>query len=95
MSRFTAVDRNTDYLLPPSVNEWLRQDHLARFVIKLIDQLRLGELVRRYADRGSDGWHPAMILSLLVHCYATRVHSSRKIERACDDSVVFRFMAPN
>ena len=95
MSRFIAVDRDTAYLLPPSVNEWLPQDHLARFVVEVIDQMDLSELVRRYAGRGSDAWHPAMMLGLLVYGYATGVHSSRKIERACHDSVAFRFIAAN
>ena len=95
MSRFIAVDRDTAYLLPPSVDEWLPQDHLARFVVEVIDQLDLSELVRQYAGRGSNAYHPAMLLGLLVYGYATGVHSSRKIERACHDSVAFRFIAAN
>ncbi len=95
MSRFIAVDRDTAYLLPPSVDEWLPQDHLARFVVEVIDQLDLSALVRQYAGRGSDAYHPAMLLGLLVYGYATAVHSSRKIERACHDSVAFRFIAAN
>src|SRR5487761_1892506 len=95
MSRFVAVDRDTAYLLPPSVDEWLPQDHLARFVVEVIDQLDLSALVRQYAGRGSDAYHPAMLLGLLVYGYATVVHSSRKIERACHDSVAFRFIAAN
>ncbi len=82
-------------MLPPSVDEWLPQDHLARFVVEVIDQLDLSELVRQYAGRGSDAYHPAMLLGLLVYGYATGVHSSRKIERACHDSVAFRFIAAN
>jgi len=95
MSRFIAVDRDTAYLLPPSVDEWLPQDHLARFVVEVIDQLDLSELVRQYAGRGSAAYHPAVLLGLLVYGYATGVHSSRKIERACHDSVAFRFIAAN
>lgn len=95
MSRFVAVDRDTAYLLPPSVDEWLPQDHLARFVVEVIDQLDLNDLVRQYAGRGSAAYHPAMLLGLLVYGYATGVHSSRKIERACHDSVAFRFIAAN
>jgi transposase len=95
MSRFIAVDRDTAYLLPPSVDEWLPQAHLARFVVEVIDQLDLSELVRQYAGRGSAAYHPAMLLGLLVYGYATGVHSSRKIERACHDSVAFRFIAAN
>jgi transposase len=95
MSRFIAVDRETAYLLPPSVDEWLPQDHLARFVVEVIDQLDLSELIRQYAGRGSAAYHPAMLLGLLVYGYATGMHSSRKIERACHDSVAFRFIAAN
>ena len=95
MNRFIAVDRDTAYLLPPSVDEWLAQDHLARFVVEVIDQLDLSELVRQYAGRGSQAYHPAMLLGLLVYGYASGVHSSRKIERACHDSVAFRFIAAN
>jgi transposase len=87
--------RRTKYLLPPSVDEWLPQDHLARFVVEVIDQLDLSELVRQYAGRGSAAYHPAVLLGLLVYGYATGVHSSRKIERACHDSVAFRFIAAN
>ena len=95
MSRFVAVDRDTAYLLPPSVDDWVPQAHLARFVVEVIDQLDLSNLVRQYAGRGSAAYHPAMLLGLLVYGYATGVHSSRKIERACHDSVAFRFIAAN
>ncbi len=95
MSRFIAIDRDSAYLLPPSVDEWLPQNHLARFVVEVIDQMDLSELVRQYAGRGSAAYHPAMLLGLLVYGYATGVHSSRKIERACHDSVAFRFIAAN
>ena len=95
MSRFIAVDRDTAYLLASSVDEWLPQDHLARFVVEVIDQMDLSELVGQYAGRGSQAYHPAMLLGLLVYGYATGVYSSRKIERACADSVAFRFIAAN
>ncbi len=95
MSRFIAIDRDTAYLLPPSVNEWLPQDHLARFVVEVVDQMDLTELARQYAGRGSAAYPPSMMLGLLIYGYATGVHSSRKIERACNDSVAFRFIAAN
>ena len=95
MSRFVTINRDTAYLLPPSVDEWLPQNHLARFVVEVIDQLDLNELTRQYTGRGSDAYHPSMMLGLLVYGYATGLHSSRKIERACHDSVAFRFIAAN
>ena len=93
MSRFVAVDRDTAYLLPPSVDEWLPQDHLARFVVEVIEQLDLSDLTRQYAGRGSAAHHPAVLLGLLIYGYASGVHSSRKIERATYDSLAFRFIA--
>ena len=95
MSRFVTVDRGTAYLLPPSVNEWLPANHLARFVVEVIEQLDLGVLTRQYGGRGSAAHHPAVLLGLLVYGYASGVHSSRKIERATYDSVAFRFVAAN
>ncbi|RCV85665.1 transposase, partial [Vreelandella rituensis] len=95
MSRFIPVDRQTDYLLPPSVDEWLPDDHLARFVVDVVEQLDLSALTRRYAGRGHKAHHPAVLLGLLVYGYATGVYSSRKIERATYDSVAFRYLAAN
>ena len=59
MSRFIAIDRDTAYLLPPSVSEWLPENQLARFVVEVVDQMDLSELVRQYAGRGCAAYHPA------------------------------------
>lgn len=93
MSRFHPVDRQTGYLLPPSVDEWLPEGHLARFIVEVVDQLDLSALERAYAGRGSAAYHPSVLLALLVYGYANGVFSSRKIERATYDSVAFRFIA--
>lgn len=93
MSHFHPVDRQTGYLLPPSIDEWLPEDHLARFIVEVVDKLDIRALETAYAGRGSKAYHPAMLLSLLVYGYATGVFSSRKIERATHDSVAFRFIA--
>src|SRR5437867_12222221 len=95
MSRFVPVDRDTAYLLPPSVDEWLPNDHLARSVAEVIEQLALDELTRQYAGRGSAAHHPSVLLGLLIYGYANGVHSSRKIERATYDSVAIRSVPAN
>ena len=95
MSRFVQVDRDTAYLLPPSVQEWLPEDHLARYVVDVVEALDLSGLVRRYAGRGSDAHHPGRLLALLIYGYASGVHASRAIERASYDSMAFRFVAGN
>ena len=93
MSNFILTDRKTDYLLPPSVDDWLTQDHLARFVVEVIDSLDLSNLTRQYAGRGSKAHHPATLLAILVYGYSTGVFSSRKLEMATYDSVAFRYIA--
>jgi transposase len=95
MSSFIPVDRQTDYLFPPSVEDWLPENHLARFIVEVIDRLDLSELTRQYTGRGSAAHHPAVLLGLLIYGYATGVPSSRKIERASYDSVAFRYIAAN
>jgi transposase len=95
MSNFRPINRDTGFLLPPSVDEWLPQRHLARFVVEVIDGLDLSELVKAYRGSGSASYHPAMLLGLLVYGYATKTFSSRAIERATYDSVAFRFIASN
>jgi transposase len=93
--RFVSVDRNTAYLLPPSVQEWLPENHLARFVVEIVEQLELGPLTRAYRGRGSDAFHPSMMVALLFYGYATGVFASRKLERATYDSVAVRYVAAN
>ena len=95
MTRFVTVNRDTAYLLPPSVNEWLPKEHLARYVVEVIEALDLSALVKAYAGRGSAAHHPAVLLGLMFYGYATGVMSSRKIERATYDSLAFRYIAGN
>ena len=92
---FHPIDRDTGYLLPPSVQEWLPEAHLARYVVDVVEGLDLSELERAYAGRGSEAYHPAALLSLLIYGYATGTFSSRKIERATYDSLAFRYIACN
>ena len=95
MSNFRQVDRHTGFLLPPSVDEWLPERHLARFVVEVIERLELSAMVKAYRGSGSASYHPSVLLGLVVYGYATGVFSSRKLERATYDSVAFRFIAAN
>jgi len=95
MSHFRPIDRDIDYLLPPSVQDWLPERHLARYVVEVVEGLDLSELEQAYAGRGSVPYHPATLLSLLIYGYATGCFASRKIERATYDSLAFRYIACN
>ena len=66
---------------------------LARFIVEVVEGLDISALEKGYAGRGSAAYHPTVLLSPLVHGYATGVFSSWKIKRATYDSVAFRFIA--
>ena len=93
MSNFRPIQ--TGFLLPPSVDEWLPEKHLARFVVEVIDGLDLRVMRGSYRGSGSASYPPSLLLGILVYGYATGVFSSRKLERASYDSVAFRFIAAN
>ena len=95
MSNFRPTDRTTDFLMPPSVNEWLPERHLARFIVEVVEGLDLRAMSGSYRGSGSASYHPTVLLGILVYGYATGVFSSRKLERATYDSVAFRFIAGN
>src|SRR5258706_9218358 len=95
MNNFRTIDRQTGFLLPPSVDEWLPEKHLARFVVEVIDGMDLRAMSGAYRGSGSASYHPRLLLGILVYGYATGVFSSRKLERATYDSVAFRFIAAN
>lgn len=95
MVNFAIDDRETDYPFPPAMQDRLPEDHLAPFVVEVVDQLDLSALTQQYAGRGSQAHHPAVLLGLLIYGYPTGVCSSRKIERATYDSIAFRYLAAN
>ena len=64
MSNFREFDRETGFLLPLSLDEWLPAQHLARFVVEVIDGLDLSAMVKSYRGTGSAGYHPALLLGL-------------------------------
>jgi len=94
-ANFIQVDRETPYLLPPSLQDWLPENHLGRFVVDIVGQLDLRGLKEAYVGRGSKAYNPEMLLGLLFYGYATGVFASRQIERATYDSVAFRYIAAN
>ncbi|MFZ2159193.1 MAG: IS1182 family transposase [Bradyrhizobium sp.] len=84
-----------DLLLPPSLREWLPEDHLAFFVSDLIDQLDVSAITSVYEDedRGYPPYHPVMLTKVLVYGYCVGVFSSRRIQRRLVEDVAFRVLA--
>jgi len=90
-----TIDRDTPYLLSPSVQDYLPEDHLARFVAEMVDQLDMSTLLGVYAGKGKKPYHPAMLVALLFYGYATGTFSSRKLEKATYDSIAYRYLCAN
>lgn len=82
-------------LLPPALQDWLPQGHLAYFISDTVDSLNLAAFHARYAVGGSRNQplHPAMMVKVLVYAYATGVFSSRKIARRLHEDIAFRVLA--
>lgn len=94
---FVAVDREQLLLMPPSVSDWLPEDHLAWFVIDVVAELDLSAFLAGYrADgRGGAAYDPELMLALLVYAYCVGERSSRKIEKRLIEDVAFRVVAAN
>ena len=79
--QYIDSNRKQTYLLPPSIDGWLPSDHLARFIVEVVDQLDLSTIHKQYTGNGgSMAYNPKVLLSLLFYGYATGTFSSRKIE---------------
>jgi len=94
---FKSVDRETAYLLPPNMREWLPIKHLAWFIVDAVESL---DLRKFYLGYRSDGWgraayEPKMMTALLLYAYCLGEQSSREIEKACEVDVAFRVVAGN
>ena len=92
---FIGADRKKQNLLPPSIDEWLPEGHLSRFVVEIVSMLDVSPMIKVYSGRGSKPFHPGTLLSLLFYGYATGVFSSRRLETATYDSVAFRYICAN
>src|SRR5512132_3715891 len=94
---FLACDRDQELLLPPSLREWLPEGHLAWFVIDAVAQLDLSLFYAAYRvdGHGRAAHDPAMMVALLLYCYAIGERSSRRIERRCIEDVATRVICAN
>ena len=94
---FIACDREQVLLLPPSVRDWLPDDHLALFVIDAVSQLDLEAFYGAYRrdGHGRAAHDPAMMVGLLLYAYARGQRSSRLIERDCFENVAYRVITAN
>jgi len=96
--RFRECSLDQDYLLPPSLHDWLPENHLARFIAEVSEQLDLGQVHASYQTgdgRGLAAYHPLLMVRLLLYGYCVGRRSSRQIEKATHEDVAFRYLAGN
>src|SRR3954470_334857 len=94
---FLSCDRDQDFLLAPSVRDWLPEDHLAWFVLEVVERLDLGAIYGCFRADGSGrpAHEPSMMVALLVYAYCVGERSSRQVQRRCVEDVAFRVIAAN
>ena len=93
---FRSDDLNQSLLLPPSLHDWLPEDHLARFLVDVVETLDLSAIHASYEagdGRGQSAYAPAMMVRVLLYGYATGIYSSRKIQAKTFEDVAFRFLS--
>ena len=95
MSNFVDCDRDQAFLLPPDLRDWIPADDLAHFVIEAVERVDMSAFKVNHRGTGSAQYHPRMMLSLLVYCYANGIFSSRRIERATHRDIGVRFVSAN
>jgi transposase len=91
---FAGVDRGQLLLMPPSLSEWLPEDHLVWTVLGAVDQMNLDRFRQAYrmGAAGRAPYGPAVLVALLLYAYARGIRSSRAIERACWEDVAFKLI---
>lgn len=94
-AHFKAYDLNQLLLLPPDLRQWLPRDDLVYFIVDIVNQLDLGEIISVYdnSQGGQPAYHPRMMVALLLYAYCVGIPSSRKIEQATYHSVPFRVLS--
>src|SRR3954447_21440435 len=94
---FIEGSREQGFLLPPDVREWLPEDHLAWFVIDAAGEMDLSAFYAAYrADgHGRAAYEPSLMVALILYAFATKVRSSRAVERHCRQDVAYRVITGN
>lgn len=92
---FVAGDRNQLFLLPPSVDKWVPKNHVVRFIWEIVKQMKLEAFYFSYKTEGRPPYDPAMMLAVLIYSYCQGRRSSRKISKACEEELPYRWLTGN
>ncbi len=92
---FIKGTRNRPYLMPPSIDDWISRDHSVRFIDSCVEHIDLSKFYEQYSHEGKPPYDPNLMLKILVYAYSKGIRSSRKISKACEEEVAFRWLTGN
>ena len=90
---FRQYDQCQPFLLPPSLQDFVEEGHPAHVVNDLVDQLDMSVLEARYGNLGQPAYHPRLMLKVIVYGFTVGIFSSRKLQRACQENLAFKYLA--
>ena len=93
MAKFKPYKANQIFLLPNSVNDYIPQEHLARIIDGVVEQLDTKPIENKYSDLGQSSYHPKILIKLLFYGYAVGERSGRKISSKCETDTAYIYLA--
>ena len=93
MQKFKPINNDQIFLLPPSINEFIDDNHLAKLVSEVVDNLDTKAIESKYSELGQKSYHPKLLLKILFYGYAIGIRSGRKIAAACDSDLAFMYLS--
>src|SRR5712691_11302093 len=94
-ARFVNIDRQTPMFLPCDLRQWVPEAHIVHFILDAVEQMSTAHFHVNHRGTGSEQYPPAMMLALLIYCYATGRFGSRAIEAATHSDVAVRYLCAN
>ncbi len=93
MGKFKKYRQNQIMLMPPNLDDKIQEDHFARYINEVVDELDISDIEEGYSDLGCHAYHPRMLLKVILYGYSTGVRSSRRIQKEIREDVVFMWLA--
>ncbi len=90
---YRSYNQRQPFLLPPSLYDFVDESHPAHLINDLVDQLDLSALEARYGNLGQPAYHPRLMLKVILYGFTVGIFSSRKLQRACQENLAFKFLA--
>ena len=93
MNKFKPTNESQLFLLPPSVEDFVPESHLARLIDEVVETLDTSIIEEKYSRLGQKSYHPKSIIKLLFYGYSTGIISGRKIAQRCESDTAFMYLA--